>query len=249
MAKSQYDAVITNIADTSFTAYYKKGICMKLSDGITVINIWKPGKCPHYYGDGEVFTDAMIEVSGNSTNRFTYSDFQKLQTAIERGIDYLNLENENLIDRKKIGTYNHSKITQPEKQKIEALKYADLEIGGIYIDEKKKQWLFLGKGTLFENGSQQNRSNDGVTYSEFMYMEYSDETKLEETGTNEFTGQFFPHPDTYATKKRFFEKLGQLNITQGMPITIKAGTTEYQVCDGMKPKSYKEMYESKGRGL
>lgn len=249
MARSQYDAIITNIADTSFTAYYKKGICMKLSDGITVITIWKPGRCPHYYGNGEVFTDAMIELGGNSTNRFTYSDLQKLHQAIESGIDYLNLENENLIDREKIGTYEHSKVVQPEKKKTKALKYADLEIGGIYIDEKMKQWLFLGRGTLLEDGSQRNRSNDGITHSEFMYMDYSEETKLEETGTNEFTGQFFPHPDTYAAKKRFFEKVGQLNITQGMPITIKAGTTEYQACNGIKPKSYRDIYESKGRGL
>lgn len=247
MTKSQYDAVITNIADTNFTAYYKKGVSIKLSDGVTVINIWKPGRCP-YYGNGEFFTDAMIELSGNSTNRFTYSGLQKLQKAIESGIDYLNQENENLIDRDKIGTYEHSKVIQVEKKKTEALKYADLEIGGIYIDEKKKQWLFLGKGILLENGNQQNRSNDGVEHSEFIYMDYSDEVKLEETGTNEFTGQFFSHPDTYATKKRFFEKVGQLNVTQGMPITIKLGTEEYQAFDGIKPEPYREMYESKGRG-
>lgn len=76
MIKSQYDAIITNIAGSNFTGYYTQGVNMKLSDGITVINIYKPGACP-YGNEGEVFKDAMIEISGNATNRFTYAGIKK----------------------------------------------------------------------------------------------------------------------------------------------------------------------------
>lgn len=76
MLSSQYDAIITNIAGSGFNGYYKKGINIKLSDNTTVINIWKPERCP--YDNGEVYKDAIIEFSGNATNRFTYSDMKKL---------------------------------------------------------------------------------------------------------------------------------------------------------------------------
>ncbi len=48
MLSSQYDAIITNIAGSGFNGYYKKGITIKLSDNTTVINIWKPERCPYY---------------------------------------------------------------------------------------------------------------------------------------------------------------------------------------------------------
>ncbi len=237
MLKSQYDAIITNIGGSGFHGYYTRGVNMKLSDGVTVINIWKPERCPYY--SGEVYKDAIIEMSGNSTNRFTYSDIKKINQAIEEAIDFLNKENENLIDREKEGTYEHVKVEQQPKKKTAAIKYADLEIGGVYLDEKKKKWIFLGQGTLLENGSQENRSNDGIRYSEYMYMEYPEE-QLEPTGVNQFKLGYFPHPDTYASKKRFFEKVSQLPIDSNLPVSFICGSTVFQCCHGMKPKSYRE---------
>ena len=92
MAISQYDAVLVDIENTGFTGYYTKGSNLKLSDGITVVNVWKPGKCPYY--DDEVYKDAIIQFSGNAKNAFTYQDMQKINHIIELAIDYLNKENE-----------------------------------------------------------------------------------------------------------------------------------------------------------
>lgn len=82
MIKSQYDAIIVDIGGSGFNGYYTEGVNMKLSDGITVINIWKPGRC-RYYG-GEVYKDAIIELSGNSRNKFTYSDMKKLVKQLKK---------------------------------------------------------------------------------------------------------------------------------------------------------------------
>lgn len=237
MPKSQYDAIVPNIGGTNFTGYYKEGFNMKLSDGITVINVWKPERCPYY--NGEVYKDAMIEISGNSKNYFTYQDMQKLNVAIEEAIDYLNKEKENLIDREKIGTYEHINVELPEKKKTCALKYAELQIGGIYLDDKKKKWIFLGEGTLLENGSQENRTNNGYEFSTYMYMEYPDE-EFTIVDTNNFNTKFWPHPDTYASKKRFFEKVGQLPVNSHEPIIINCGSAKFECCHGIRPKSYRE---------
>ncbi len=54
-----------------------------------------------------------------------------------------------------------------ELKKTSAIKYSDLEVGGVYLDDKQKKWLFLGEGTLLENGEQNNRSNDGLHFSKY----------------------------------------------------------------------------------
>lgn len=59
MLNSQYDAIITNIAGSG-SGYYKKGINIKLFDNTTVINIWKPGRCPCY--NGEVYKDLLLNL-------------------------------------------------------------------------------------------------------------------------------------------------------------------------------------------
>ena len=246
MLSSQYDAIITNIAGSGFNGYYKKGINIKLSDNTTVINIWKPERCPYY--NGEVYKDAIIEFSGNATNRFTYLDMKKIDQAIEAAIDFLNKENENLIDRDKDGTYEHVNAKQPETKKTSAIKYSDLEIGGVYLDDKQKKWLFLGKGTLLENGEQSNRSNDGLHFSEYIYMEYQ-EGKIEQIGVNQFKVSTFLHPDTYASKKRFFEKYCQLPIDSKIPISFASDSMIFQSCHGIKPVSYQEQIMNSERKI
>ncbi len=248
MLSSQYDAIITNIAGSGFNGYYKKGINIKLSDNTTVINVWKPERCP--YHNGEVYKDAIIEFSGNATNRFTYLDMKKIGQAIEEAIDYLNKENENLIDRDKEGTYERVNAKQPETKKTSAIKYADLEVGGVYLDDKKKKWLFLGEGTLLENGEQSNRSNDGFHFSEYMYMEY-DEENIKQVGVNQFILNInaYPYPDTYASKKRFFEKYCQLPIDSKLPISFTRGSRIFQTCHGIKPVSYREQIMNSGRNI
>ena len=72
-----------------------------------------------------------------------------------------------------------------------------------------------------------------------MYMEYPEE-QLEPTGVNQFKLGYFPHPDTYASKKRFFEKVSQLPIDSNLPVSFICGSTVFQCCHGMKPKSYRE---------
>lgn len=245
MSKSQYDAVILNMGGSRFTGYYKKGINLKLSDGATVINIWKPECCPYY--DGEVYKDSVIEVSGSSTNVFTYQDMLKIQIAIEAAIDYLNAEKDNLIERDKVASYEHIPAKPKDKKKTSALKFADLEIGGIYLDEKKKQWVFLGQGTLLESGRQSNRSNDGVHYTEYMYLEYFSDS-IEQVEENTFKLDYHSSwPDSYASKKRFFEKIGQLDVVKGMPIIFNFGPTTYEAYPGVKPKTvYERIAESKG---
>ncbi len=246
MTKRQYDTIITNMGGSKFTGYYKEGINLKLTDGVTVVTIWKPERCPYY--DGKVYKDAIIQLSGNATNNFTYKEFLQLQTAIESAIDYLNNEKENQIDREQEGTYDKVEAPKIEKKKTKAIRYDDLEIGGIYSDEKKKNWVFLGKGTLLKAGEQENRSNDGVRYSEYLYMPYNED--LAEVGPNTYQTQS-EAPDTYATKKRFFEKIDSLNVTAEMPITIIKTYgefhTTYQACDGVKPKTVEEQWmESRG---
>lgn len=262
MTKSEYDAVIQNFAGSYFTAFYKKGINLKLSTGFMVVNIWKPGKCK--YDSTDVYTDAMIEISGRCASRLQYSDFKKLEQTVEAGIDYLNQEKENLIDREKIGTYEHRKADPIEKKKTVALKYADLEVGGIYLDKSKKKWVFLGKGTLFENGIKTNRGDyinslnesNIITYNEYMYLLYPKEVQLIETGTNEFTIETIeqgstvsPVPDTYAAKKRFFEKVGQLPMIEEKPLTFKKSDLEYCAFNGLDPHFSNEMPELKSKGL
>lgn len=130
-----------------------------------------------------------------------------MEQAIEAAIDYLNQEKENLIDREKIGTYERIQANTIKKKKVTAIKYADLEVGGVYLDEKRKKWIFLGKGALLEDGRCGNRTNDGVNYCEYMYMEYCEE-KIEQIGINEFKADsYFPHPDSYASKKDFSKSI------------------------------------------
>lgn len=220
MIKSQYDAIITNIA----------------------------GTCP-YENEGEVFKDAMIEISGNATNRFTYAGIKKMEQAIEAAIDYLNQEKENLIDREKIGTYERIQAPTIKKKKVTAIKYADLEVGGVYLDEKRKKWIFLGKGALLEDDRCANKTNDGIHYCEYMYMEYCEE-KIEQIGINEFkSDSYFPHPDSYASKKRFFEKHSQLPVNILIPITLQCGSTKFQCCHGLMPNLYKEQTFENGRRI
>lgn len=238
MANSQYDAVLVDMEGTGFTGYYKKGVNLKLSDGITVISVWKPGQCP--YHNGEVYKDAMIQFSGNAKNNFTYQDMQKINKVIESAIDYLNKENENIIDRNKEASYEHIEFEQPKKKKIEAIKFADLQIGGIYLDDKLKKWIFLGKGTILKDGRQDNRCG-GSDYCEYMYMEYPEE-QIVKSGDNTFVlNDYFPHPDSYATKKRFFQKYDQLDVDQTKPINIQCSNSKFQLLHGIKPTSIREL--------
>ncbi len=246
MIKSQYDAIISGVSGSNFTGYYKKGLNFKLSDSKTVITVWKPGCCS--YNQEEVYKDAVIEISGNSTNVFVYQDMMKIGEIIEFAIDYLNAEKENFIDREKISTYEHIVAPVKKTQSTKAIKYADLEIGGIYLDEKKNKWIFLGKGTLFLDGVQFNRTNDGQNYSEYLYMEAPD-ADLEEVAINEFRGKSYPKPESYSSKKRFFEKVGNLRVTQGMPIIFHCGCEKIQTCHGLKPKSRWELTEERGRKI
>lgn len=245
MTKTEYDAIIPNIGGTSFTAYYIKGRNIKLSDTTTVINIWKPKCCP-FYNTGEVYKDAMIEFSGNNKNIFTYQDMQQLNLAIELAIDYINLENENLIDRKIETSYEHIKKEPQENKETSAIKYSDLEVGGIYLDNKDKKWLFLGKGTLFKDGDQQNRSNNN-RISEYIYLEYTDVT-IEKIGENEFKTNPGKYPDTFASKKRFFKKDKQLPVIENIPITIHCGASTFLSCNGLKPSNDYSTYEERTGG-
>lgn len=246
MPRSQYDAIIPNIGGTNFTGYYKQGINLKLSDGGTVINIWKPERCPYNLNNEEVYKDSIIEFSGNSKNKFTYKDMQRVTQAIEIAIDYLNKENENLIDREKDSTYECIKISLPEKKKTSAIKYSELEIGGVYLDDKKRKWIFLGEGKLEKNEEQRNRSNDGYDFSKYIYMEYP-EDGIELLDENLFKiTHAFPHPDTYASKKRFFEKVDQLKVVSGIPVLIDCGGFNiYKASHGVKPKTYHEIMQEK----
>ncbi|MBQ9012360.1 MAG: hypothetical protein IJ094_02105 [Bacilli bacterium] len=238
MASEKYDKIIQNIGGSKFTAYYIKGKNIKLSDGTTVINIWKPmAKKYSIYGD-EVYKDAVIEVSGNGTNVFTYQQYKQIDKMVEFGIDLLNSEKENLIDRDKESTLEVVKQQEviPNK-KTEAIKYKDLEIGGIYEDEKHKRWVFLGKGTLFHNGTRYNRSNDGTNFSEYIYLEYP-EDNLEEIESNSFMLKDIYWPDSYASKKRFFSKVGNINIDLNSPITIlQSNDWGWQIVPGLKPNN------------
>lgn len=215
MPKSEFDAIIVNFEDTGFTAYYKKGLNLKLSDKITVINIFKPGTLKASGYDNLYYEDAIIQMSGNDKNIFTYQDMKKVQRAIEKGIDYLNMENENLIDREKICSYKTIKKDPPEKRKTSAIKYADLEIGGIYKDNKDKEWIFLGESGLYKNNTHNNR--EGKKYS-YIYMQ---NIELEKKENNWFYNKSLTCKiDSYSSKKRFFEKVGQLDINSDKSITF-----------------------------
>ena len=217
MTIREYDAIITKFNNTRFTAYYTKGVNIKLSDGTTVINIYKPGMCPAT--DDKNFKDAMISISGNNTNHFHYQDLLEIQNAIEAAIDYLNKENENLIDREKGCTYEKVKRQEPPKKKTKAIRYADLEIGGIYKDNKEKEWIFLGEADLYQNNEHSNRSNNAIDYSRYIYMPNIKD--LIKTKDNWFKGESLTCTiDSYAAKKRFFEKIGQLDITPNRAITF-----------------------------
>lgn len=217
MTISEFDTVITNFEDTHLTAFYKRGINLKLSDGITVINIYKPGMLK--YSDQKYFKDCIIEISGNDKNRFNYQDLLKLQNAIEKGIDYLNKENENLIDRNN-SSYEVIVKEPPEKRKTKAIKYADLEIGGIYKDNKENEWIFLGEADLYVNNTKNNRGGAANGYARYIYA--PNISGLQNLGNNWFKSEnsLSCTIDSYASKKRFFEKVGQLEIEPNKSITF-----------------------------
>lgn len=217
MTISEFDTVITNFEDTHLTAFYKRGINLKLSDGITVINIYKPGMLK--YSDQKYFKDCIIEISGNDKNRFNYQDLLKLQNAIEKGIDYLNKENENLIDRNN-SSYEVIVKEPPEKKKTKAIKYADLEIGGIYKDNKENEWIFLGEADLYVNNTKNNRGGAANGYARYIYA--PNISGLQNLGNNWFKSEnsLSCTIDSYASKKRFFEKVGQLEIEPNKSITF-----------------------------
>lgn len=238
--KEKYDAVIPNFGGTNFTAYYIKGQNLKLSNGSTVINIWKPGQHGSVYKSGEVYKDAMFDLSGSSTLTLNYTDIKKLMEAIDMGIDYLNQENENIIDRDKEATYETTKRKPDEPKTTKAIPYKELEIGGIYLDEKEKAWVFLGEGLISqkhpvtEQEVSCNRSNDGKHFCKYIYMPYYNYlgAPVAEIGPNEFAGQI--SPDSYASKKRFFKKVGQLNVDVNMPIICPY----HKVYVGINPDLY-----------
>lgn len=232
MPVSEYDAIITNFGGSDFTAYYKKGINLKLSDGATVVNIYKPGTLKKYKYEkqnNQYYKDAMIEMSGNSTNMFHYQDLLKLQQAIEEAIDYLNRENENLIDRDKKCSYETIEKAPPEKKKTSALKYADLEIGGIYKDDKQKEWIFLGEADYYNNNQKRNRCGSRNGECRYIYMPNIE--GLEKVDDNWFRSKesLSCTVDSYASKKRFFEKVGQLEIIPNKSITFMDDYSFYAV--------------------
>lgn len=223
MINSQYDDVIKNIEGTGFTGYYKKGINLKLSDGTTVINVWKPGKCPCC--SGEVYKDAMIQFSGREKNNFTYQDMKKINYVIELAIDYLNKENKNIIDRNKQTSYDSIMETSVEKKKTKAIKYADLQVGGVYLDEKKKKWIFLGQGNLKKDGNPYNKI--GCNY---LYMKYPEKEEITKISDNTFKiEEYFTKPDSYSSKKRFFEKVAQLKMNLFEPIIMQCLDVNYEI--------------------
>lgn len=218
MTIREYDAIITNFEGTGFTAYYTKGTNLKLSDGTTVVNVYKPGKCE--CSDEKCFQEAMIEMSGNGTNRFHYQDLLQIQRAIESAIDFLNKENENIIDRNKECSYEKIEKQPIIKKKTTALKYKELEIGGIYKDNKDKEWIFLGEADLYNNNRKSNRGGE-YSGTECRYI-YMPNTKLTKALENWFQSEEYlgTEIDSYASKKRFFEKVGQLEVTPNMSITF-----------------------------
>ncbi len=250
MIKEKYDKIIPNIGGTKFTAYYTRGKNMKLSDGVTVINIWKPMTKEYSYRSDQVYKDAVIEISGNGTNTFTYKQYKLIDKIVEVAIDYLNAERENIIDREKDATLEPVKRETIEPTKTtKAIRYDELEIGGIYEDEKHKQWVFLGKGTLYKDGIRYNRSNDGISYSDYIYMPY-EENSIENAGNNYYNLlQGFSNPDSYASKKRFFKMVGSLNVNNNDSIVINdRGFTEYIVVPGMNPKMAFAQYQENNSG-
>lgn len=247
MQQSKYDAIIKDVANSGFTGYYKKGICMTLTNGSMVVTVWKPKRYPGFE-TGKVYKDAMIEFSSNGANFFDYQKMKKIDMAIEQAIDYLNCEKENLIDRNQKSNYELVDAEVLEKKKTIALRYSQLELGGVYLDEKGKKWIFLGKGTLFLDGVQNNRSKDEWSFSEYMYMEFPNDS-MEQIGVNEFQTEFHPYPDTYSSKKRFFEKVGQLEIQPDIPILIHCGSEVFEVCNGLAPLSFFERMEQEGESV
>ncbi len=230
--KREYDAIIPNVAGTNFIGYYKNGINFKLSDNTTVITIWKPGECT--YSKEEVFEDAIIEMSGNATNRFTYQDMKKLHAAIEYAIDYLNQEPENKIDRDKVSSYNRVPKKETKKVKTIALKQSEIQVGGIYEDNKQKLWVYLGNGTLLEDNRTCNRGDGPGKPLTLIYMEYQ-ENALLPIGYNSFRINSQATPDTYATRKRFFKKVSELDVDNTKPIVLANEWNVYQCLDGVLP--------------
>lgn len=219
MPISEFDAVITNYEGTKFTAFYKKGINLKLSDGITVINIYKPGTLKTSINSNQYYKDCIIELSGNGTNHFHYQDLLKVQNIIEKGIDFLNKENENLIDRDNC-SYETVKKEPVEKRMTSAIKYADLEIGGIYLDNKEKEWIFLGEADIYKNNRKENKG--GSSNGECRYIYSPNIDGLQNIGNNWFKSKnsLVCTIDSYASKKRFFKKIGQLEIDPTKSITF-----------------------------
>ena len=172
----------------------------------------------------------MFELSGNGTNRFHYQDLIKMYKAIESAIDILNKENENLIDRSKECNYDQEKQRPQEKKETKALKYKDLEIGGIYKDNKNKEWIFLGEADLYQNNRKENRNN-GYKDAESRYIYMPNIEGLEKTDENWFKSPNFLTCtiDSYASKKRFFEKIGQLEVLPNQSITFYDNYSFYAV--------------------
>lgn len=139
-----YTRVVHGVAGTAFDAYYTKGECVKLTDGALVITVHKPGRCST--SDG-YYKHEMIEITAGDRRQMTYADFMSLSRAVEQAIDMLNSEKKNVIDRVSHNegyntTRSHKAIVKKSKH---AIPQEELEIGGVYVDDRQKAFVYLGE--------------------------------------------------------------------------------------------------------
>lgn len=139
-----YSKIVRGIAGTRFDAYYIKGESVKLTDGVLVLTVHKPGRCST---SGGYYKNEVIELTAGGRSQMTYSDFMSLSRAVEQAIDMLNSEKRNVIDR---ATHKEGYSTTRKRKAIvkkprHALSQEEVEVGGIYLDDKQNAYVYLGE--------------------------------------------------------------------------------------------------------
>lgn len=173
---------------------------------------------------GYTFKSPAIQISSNSTVTISFREINLINSAILRAIDILNAENDGiLIDRCFEVNYNTIRLSDiPNKvkeihmestyNKVQYISNSAISNKGIYEDIRGHKWVYLGEGKILVDGNVHNRvSGDGRRHSKYIYLDYDRMCQYGWTQRGDIIqckDVFIV--DSYATKKKFISKVGEL---------------------------------------
>lgn len=236
-----FDKVIKGFAGTEFDAYYIRGEHVKLTNGAMVVDIYKPGKCQT---NKAYYKDSIIKITSSDREDMTYADFLRLNGAVELAINLLNKERFNKIDRDVNKNYASTRSHRAViKKRYKALDDEEIEVGGVYLDAKKTPWVYLGEevalyyidGPMLEDKEEPFRIgyNDG----HYAYLQVTDNFNVSKG--NVIVSDMPAY--VLARKKRFYGKLGSIELTPEKSIFITNGDNIYKIEHNEKERKMEEL--------